>query len=109
MFAVVRVETTTRPEGFSFEIDELVMKDRSAAPFRAAIEVGVHYAWKHLDRYARPSGLSVRVTELQVMVVDTNELTVLYAAALALWDALKLNPERPIELLPESLSLRFPV
>jgi hypothetical protein len=107
MFAIVGVEATPRPDGFSIEIDRSAAE--AAGTFRAAVEVGVRYAWEHLDRYARPSGVAVRVTEVQVMVVDTTEIAVIYAAALALWDALKLNPDRPVELIPETRSLRFPV
>jgi hypothetical protein len=107
MFAVVRVEAAPRPGGFSIEIDASAAE--AAGTFRAAVEVGVRYAWEHLDRCARPPGVAIRVTEVQVMVVDTTEISVVYAAALALWDALKLSPERPVELLPETRSLRFPV
>jgi hypothetical protein len=109
MYAVVGVEVSPHDAGLTMTFADAVSDDPAAAEFRPAVEVGVRYAWEKLSRDARPPGVAVRVTEVRVMAADTTEIAVVYAAALALWDGLKMDPERPIKLVPEARSLQFPV
>jgi hypothetical protein len=73
------------------------------------VTVGIQYGWEKLNRYQRGDGAAVKVLEITPLPVDTTLITMLYAAALATWDALQLQPEHPIVLDPERRTINFPV
>jgi len=111
VFAVVRLDVGMSGPQHKLELDiDIGVKMNSDAMWwLPAATVGIRYAWEKVNQSQLRTGVSVKVLEITEMTVDTTEITVVYAAALAMWDGLKLQPACPIELLPISRSLQFPI
>ena len=110
MFSIVKVEATTPAAyGVTITIDPAVTNAQDGPQYVPAVTAGIRYAWEKLNPYKRGDGVVVKVLEITPLVTDTTEITMLYAAALATWDALQLQPEQPIVLDPERRSINFPV
>ena len=93
-FARVAVEMEElKTNDFDVRID-LNPSDMSVREFEAAAELGVRYAWERIDSFHRPPGATVTVTELTISLVDTTQIQVVYAAAMAM---LKVERERARE------------
>ena len=107
MFAIVKVDAAPAKSGLTITIDPTVAQ--SEPWYASAVTVGIRYAWEKLNHYKRGEGVAVKVLEITPLMVDTTEITMVYAAALATWDALQLQPEHPIVLDPETRSISFPV
>lgn len=109
MFAIVKVEATPATSGLTVTVDPAATNAQVAPEYVPAVTVGIRYAWEKLNPYKRGAGAAVKVLEVTPLPVDTTEITMVYAAALATWDALQLQPEQPIVLDPQTRNLSFPV
>ncbi len=98
MFATVRLNAILdRPgRGLTISFDPSVANDPTAAQYIPAVTTGIRYAWEKVRGFARPDRAVVTVLEIGVLMVDTTEISVLYASSLAMWDALNLHPKEPI-------------
>jgi hypothetical protein len=108
-FAIVKVEATPATSGLAVSVDPAATSDRGATQYVPAVVVGIRYAWEKLNPYKRGDGAAVKVLEITLLPVDTTEMAMVYAAALATWDALQLQPEQPIVLDLKTRSVTFPV
>ena len=109
MFAIVKVEATSAASGLTVTVDSAATNAQGASQYGPAVAVGIRYAWEKLDPYERGDGAAVKVLEITPLEVDSTEITMVYAAALATWDALRLQPKHPIVLDPQARSVNFPV
>ena len=111
VFAVVRLDVVLGGPRlhFALSVDDSVLRDPGAAQYVAAVTTGTRYAWEKVDRFALETGVAVRVLDVLPLAVDTTEITMVYAAALAMWDGMKLRPAVPVEIEAETQSLRFPI
>lgn len=110
MYAVVRLDVSpVAAYGLSIELDAAPKNDPGALQYEPAVRVGIRYAWDRARHAKRPHGANVRVLDITTMVVDTTEITVVYAAALATWDALGFRPDPPMQMVRETRSLVFPI
>ena len=109
MFAIVKVEATSAKSGLTNTVDPAATNAQGATEYLSAVTVGIQYGWEKLNRYKRGDGAAVKVLEITPLPVDTTQITMVYAAALATWDALQLQPEHPIVLDSERRTINFPV
>jgi hypothetical protein len=109
MFSIVKVEATPAKSGLTVTVDQAATNAQGASEYLPAVTTVIRYAWEKLGRYQRGDGAVVKVLEITPLLVDTTEITMVYAAALATWDALQLDPEHPIVLDPESRRVNFRV
>ena len=98
VFAVVRLDVVLGGprRHFALSVDDAVLRDPGAAQYVAAVTTGARYAWEKVDRFALETGVAVRVLAITPLAVDTTEITMVYAAALAMWDGMKLDPTAPV-------------
>ena len=110
VYAHVAIEFEPQQKGLlTIRTAPTLASQAGAAGFEAAARVGIAYAWDQVNYFRRPGGAIVTITEITATVVDTTQIAVVYAAAKATWAAMNLEPDRPIEIIPESRSLLFPI
>lgn len=109
IFAIVRIDVVPTNAGLVVAQSLPANSDLGVLEYLPAVTTGLRYAWGRLGRYRRPAGAHVTILEITELAVDTTEITMVYAAALALWDALKEQPEQPLTLDPDTRTIRFPV
>lgn len=83
-----------------------VLFDDAGGPWRAGASFGVAYAVERSRLDARH--VTVQVTRLQGMIVDTTQILVAYASALAFWHALGVRPDRVPTLDLDTGIVSFP-
>lgn len=98
-YAVVRLEAERIPGRELF----VTFDDRAVDQYRAAARFGVEYAWESVR-----IGLHVKVIEVDYAPVDTSSPIVVFAAAKAMWKALRYVPKRPIVLDTERRRIYLP-
>ncbi len=109
VFAIVKVVAMPTASGLTINFGPTATSAQGAAVYTPAVTVGIRYAWEKLSHYKRGDGAAVEVLEIMPLMVDTTEITMVYAAALAMWDAMQLEPEYPIVLDPQTRSISFPI
>lgn len=109
MFSIVKLNATPAKAGLTITVNPAATNAQGASDYVPAVTVGIRYAWEKLNWHQRGDGVAVEVLEVTPLQVDTTEITMVYAAVLAMWDALQLQPEHMIVLDPERRSIVFPV
>ena len=105
-YAVVRLEVHLVS---FFQGSRVTLVDSGAAPWRAAIEFGVGYAYERTQRAGpRTQGAEVRVLEIRSNPVDTTELLVALASANAFCRAIRREPPPALRLDPATGEVTFP-
>ena len=107
MFAEVSLEVSSA-EVLRVQLGPRLSSDAYALRYEPAARLGINYAWEKVKRHWKSPGANVLVLEIRTMPVDTTEMGVVYAAAMAMWNGLERQPAKPIEIVPESWSFVFP-